>query len=104
MCLAGVSVPQVRELLWGNNPILGCILLGSLGIFTIGFLDDLARLAPKTKLIGEFVVAGLVVWGANLSFTEIQFLGLGSVSIPAWLRNWISDFLDRWNGQCRKPD
>ena len=52
MCLAGVSVPQVREMLWGNNPILGCILLGSLGIFTIGFLDDLARLAPKTKLLG----------------------------------------------------
>ena len=50
MCLAGVSVPQVREMMWGNNPILGCILLGSLGIFTIGFLDDLARLAPKTKL------------------------------------------------------
>ena len=84
-CLAGFSVPQVREMLWGNNPILGYILLGSLGIFAIGFLDDLARLAPKTKLIGEFVVAGLVVWGANLSFTEIQFLGLGSVSIPAWL-------------------
>ena len=85
ICLAGVSVPQVREMMWGNNPILGCILLGSLGIFAIGFLDDLARLAPKTKLFGEFFIAGLVVLGANLSFTEIQFLGLGSISIPAWL-------------------
>jgi len=85
ICLAGVSVPQVREMLLGNNPILGCILLGSLGIFAIGFLDDLARLAPKTKLLGEFVIAGLVVWGANLSFNEIQFLGLGSVNIPEWL-------------------
>ena len=85
MGLAGLSVPQVREMMWGSNPILGCILLGALGIFVIGFLYDLARLAPKTKLIGEFVVAGLVVWGANLSFTDIQFLGLGSVSIPAWL-------------------
>ena len=92
MCLAGVSVPQVREMLWGNNPILGCILLGSLGIFTIGFLDDLARLSPKTKLLGEFVVAGLVVWGANLSFTEIQFLGLGSVSIPVWLGIGLATF------------
>ena len=92
MCLAGVSVPQVRETLWGNNPILGCILLGSLGIFTIGFLDDLARLAPKTKLLGEFTVAGLVVWGANLSFTEIQFLGLGSVTIPAWLGIGLATF------------
>jgi UDP-GlcNAc:undecaprenyl-phosphate/decaprenyl-phosphate GlcNAc-1-phosphate transferase len=92
MCLAGVSVPQVREMMWGNNPILGCILLGSLGIFTIGFLDDLARLAPKTKLLGEFVVAGLVVWGANLSFTEIQFLGLGSVTIPALLGIGLAAF------------
>ena len=92
ICMAGVSVPQVREMLWGNNPILGSILLGSLGIFAIGFLDDLARLAPRTKLLGEFVVAGLVVWGANLSFTEIQFLGIGSVSIPAWLGIGLATF------------
>ena len=92
ICIAGFSVPVVRELMWGNNPILGCILLGSLGIFTIGFLDDLARLAPKTKLTGEFVIAGLVVWGANLSFTEIQFLGLGSISIPVWLGIGLATF------------
>jgi UDP-GlcNAc:undecaprenyl-phosphate GlcNAc-1-phosphate transferase len=92
MCLAGVSVHQVREIMWGNNPILGYILIGSLGIFTIGFLDDLARLSPKTKLLGEFVVAGLVVWAANLSFTEIQFLGLGSVTIPTWLGVGLATF------------
>jgi UDP-GlcNAc:undecaprenyl-phosphate GlcNAc-1-phosphate transferase len=92
MCLAVVSVPQVREMLWGNNPILGFILFGTLGIFAIGFLDDLARLAPKTKLVGEFVFAGLVVWGANLSFTEIQFLGLGSISIPAWIGIGLATF------------
>ena len=92
MCLAGFSVPQVREMLWVNNPILGYILLGSLGIFAIGFLDDLARLAPKTKLFGEFLIAGLVVWGANLSFTEIQFLGLGSVTIPALLGFGLATF------------
>jgi len=34
---AGFSVPIVRELMWGNNPILGYILLGSIGIFVIGF-------------------------------------------------------------------
>jgi UDP-GlcNAc:undecaprenyl-phosphate GlcNAc-1-phosphate transferase len=92
ICLAGVFVPQVREMMWGNNPILGCILLGSLGIFAVGFLDDLARLAPKTKLFGEFFIAGLVVWGANLSLTEIQFLGLGSISIPAWLGIGLATF------------
>ncbi|MEC8420714.1 MAG: MraY family glycosyltransferase [Verrucomicrobiota bacterium] len=81
---AGLFVPQFRDLIFGSNQFVGVILLGSVGIFIIGFLDDLARLAPKTKLIGEFLVAGFVVWGAHLSFTEIQFLGLGSISIPAW--------------------
>jgi UDP-GlcNAc:undecaprenyl-phosphate GlcNAc-1-phosphate transferase len=38
------------------------------------------------------MVAGLVVWGANLSFTEIQFLGLGSISIPAWLGILLATF------------
>jgi UDP-GlcNAc:undecaprenyl-phosphate GlcNAc-1-phosphate transferase len=82
---AGFFVPQFRGLIFGANPFVGVILLGSVGVFIIGFLDDLSRLAPKTKLIGEFLVAGFVVWGADLSFTEIQFLGLGSVSIPTWL-------------------
>ena len=81
---AGIFVPQFREMIAGDNPFLGLILLGSLGIFVIGFLDDLARLSPKVKLIGEFLIACLVVWGADLSFTEIQFLGLGTVSIPFW--------------------
>ena len=82
---AGLFVPQFREMIYGANPFVGVILLGSVGVFIIGFLDDLARLAPKTKLIGEFLIAGFVVWGANLSFTEIQFLGFGSLTIPAWL-------------------
>jgi UDP-GlcNAc:undecaprenyl-phosphate GlcNAc-1-phosphate transferase len=92
MCIAGYTVPQVREMMWGSNPILGYILLGSLGIFVIGFLDDLARLSPRIKLVGEFAVAGLVVWGANLSFSEIQFLGLGIVSVPSWLGLGLSIF------------
>jgi UDP-GlcNAc:undecaprenyl-phosphate GlcNAc-1-phosphate transferase len=82
--VAGLTVPQLSELLWANNPVIGSVLLGSLGIFTIGFLDDLARLSPKTKLFGEFLIAALVVWGANLSFTSVQFLGLGSISFPEW--------------------
>ncbi len=85
MCLGGFSVPQIREMMWGNNPIIGSILIGSIGIFAIGFLDDLARLSPKTKLFGEFLIAGLVVWGAELSFSNVQFLGLGSIDFSAWV-------------------
>jgi UDP-GlcNAc:undecaprenyl-phosphate GlcNAc-1-phosphate transferase len=83
--IAALAVPHLAEMLWENNPVIGSIILGSIGIFVIGFLDDLARLAPKTKLFGEFLTAGLVVWGANLSFTEIQFLGLGSITFPEWV-------------------
>ena len=71
-------------MLFGDNPIIGSIMLGSIGIFVIGFFDDLARLAPKTKLLGEFLIAGLVVWGASLSFTSVQFLGFGTISFPEW--------------------
>ena len=83
--IAVLTVPQLSELLWGNNPVIGSIILGSIGIFVIGFLDDLARLSPKVKLFGEFLIAGLVVWGANLFFNSVQFLGLGSFSFPEWL-------------------
>lgn len=62
---AGIFVPQFREMIAGDNPFLGLILLGSLGIFVIGFFDDLARLSPKAKLLGEFLIAGLVVWGLS---------------------------------------
>ena len=81
---AVLTVPQLSKLLWGNDPVIGSIILGLLGIFTIGLLDDLARLSPKTKLFGEFLIAGLVVWGANLSFSSVEFLGLGSVNFPEW--------------------
>ena len=82
--IAGLTVPQLKQFLVGQNPVIGSILLGSLGIFVIGFLDDLARLSPKTKLIGEFLIAALVTWGANLSFTSVQFMGFGSISFPDW--------------------
>ena len=83
--IAAWAVPQLSTLLWGNNPVIGSIILGAIGIFIIGFLDDLARLAPKTKLLGEFVIAWLVVWGTNLSFSSVQFLGLGLLTFPEWV-------------------
>ena len=67
-----------------KNPVIGAIVLGSIGIFIIGFLDDLARLSPKTKLVGEFFIAGLVVFGANLSFTSVQFFSHGTINFPEW--------------------
>jgi len=82
--VGGVFIPQLREMLWGENAFGGFILVGAIAIFVIGIFDDLSRLSPKTKLVGEFLVAATVVWGARFSFTEVQFLGLGTISFPEW--------------------
>ena len=85
LLVGGVFIPQLREMLWGENPFGGYILIGAVAIFVIGILDDLSRLSPKTKLVGEFLIAAIVVSGARFSFTEVQFLGLGTISFPEWL-------------------
>ena len=35
--IAGFAVPQLSTMLWGNDSLIGSIILGSLGIFTIRF-------------------------------------------------------------------
>ena len=71
-------------MLAGKNPVIGSIIIGSSWDFCLGFLDDLcARLSPKTKLLGEFLIAGLVVWGKFI-FTSVQLLEPGSISFPEW--------------------
>ena len=82
---AATFVPQLQAMLIGDNPLIGAVVLGSIGIFVVGFFDDLARLSPKIKLLAEFLIVGLVVWGANLSFTAVQFLGFGTVGFPQWV-------------------
>ena len=59
--VGGVFIPQLRAMLWGENPFGGYILVGAVAIFVIGILDDLSRLSPKTKLVGEFLVAAIAV-------------------------------------------
>ena len=71
--IAALAVPQLSELFWGNNPVIGSIIFGSLGIFIIGFLDDLARLAPKTKLFGEFLIADLLYGEPNYLLLPFNF-------------------------------
>tara|TARA_B100001093_G_scaffold100534_1_gene92612 strand:+ start:17013 stop:18575 length:1563 start_codon:yes stop_codon:yes gene_type:complete len=83
--IGGLTVPDLRNILWGENPAAGYVILGALAIFVIGVFDDLSRLSPRSKLLGEFAAIGLVVWGAELSFNHIEFLGLGTLNIPNWV-------------------
>ena len=83
--ISGMGVSQLNIRLWGPNPVSDRLILGSLGIFIIGLLDDLARLSPKTKLFGEFLIAGLVVWGANLSFSAFEVFSIRTAEFPSWI-------------------
>ena len=85
LLIGGFTVPDLEVALWGENPVAGIIILGSLVIFGIGVLDDLSRLSPRVKLLGEFLTVGVVVWFADLSFSTVEIIGLGSVSFPSWI-------------------
>ena len=85
LCFGGLTVPELRNTLWGDSHVGGIVVLGSLSIFVIGVLDDLSRLSPKVKLFGEFVTAGFVVWFAKLGFYNVEFLGFGNLAIPEWM-------------------
>ena len=82
LLIGGLTVPSVGDTLWGEEPVAGYIILGSLVIFGIGILDDLSRLSPRVKLIGEFLTVGLVVWFSELSFSSVEFEGLFTLSFP----------------------
>ena len=56
LLFGGLTVPELRNTLWGDSHVGGVVVLGSLSIFVIGVLDDLSRLSPKVKLLGEFLI------------------------------------------------
>ncbi|MDC0156975.1 undecaprenyl/decaprenyl-phosphate alpha-N-acetylglucosaminyl 1-phosphate transferase [Verrucomicrobia bacterium] len=85
LLLGGFTVPSLSEALWGEHPVAGIIILGSLAIFGIGVLDDLSRLSPRIKLLGEFVIVGAVVWFADLSFSTVEVISIGSLVFPEWV-------------------
>lgn len=85
LMIGGFTVPSLGAALWGTAPIAGIIILGSLVIFGIGVLDDLSRLSPRIKLLGEFITVGVVVWFADLSFSTVEIIGIGSLTFPSWI-------------------
>ena len=99
-------MPSLEATLWGQNPVAGIIILGSLVIFGIGVLDDLSRLSPRVKLFGEFLTVGVVVWFADLSFSTVEVIGIGSFSFPDWVGfglacwtgGWLAARLPGWLG------
>lgn len=60
LCPSGPTPPSVR---W-------TVVLGSLGMFGLGFWDDVRKLGAKTKLLGQIALALAVYWGG----VQIQWL------------------------------
>ena len=56
--IVGFAVQKLSKMILANDQVFGSIILGSIRIFIIGFLGDLSRLAPKTKLIVFFMTSG----------------------------------------------
>ena len=62
------------------------LLIGGLIIFTIGLLDDLRPLSPRTKFIGQVIACVLTMTLGNLYITDLgNLFGQENVSLPFWL-------------------
>ena len=57
------------------SPIRSAILIGGTMVFVLGVIDDIVRLAPATKLVGQVVAAtAAVMLGIEAAFVEARML------------------------------
>lgn len=65
------------------------LLLGSAGMFALGFVDDLKNLSPYVKLVGQALVISLAFWGGvqivGLDLPGSYYLVLNALSFPVTL-------------------
>ena len=60
------------------------ILTASILILFIGLKDDLVTLSPVKKIIGQFIAAGIIIFMADIRFTNLHgFLGIYEIGIGA---------------------
>jgi UDP-GlcNAc:undecaprenyl-phosphate GlcNAc-1-phosphate transferase len=77
------------------------IVIGGLGLFLIGLLDDFVKLKPYQKLVGQVCIAtALVFWGVVLPFSNSEFTN--SLITLIWIvaiTNAVN-LLDNIDGLC----
>ncbi len=84
-----VFFPERRAAVPGRNTVI----LSSLAMFVLGWMDDLKPLGAKKKLIGQLLIAGAVAWAGlgiqrfKIPFTSevINLGGWGVVVTIVWL-------------------
>ncbi len=81
---------------------LGAILLGALGMTTLGVLDDKFELRPLHKFLGQLLIASLVAI-AGVRITLFVHSPVFSFAITVlWILTLINafNFMDNMNGLC----
>lgn len=87
--LAWLMVSQMYPLATDNVISLG-ILLGGLGFFATGLMDDLFDLSPFTRLGMQALLSGLV-WSLGIRLEALPLPGL-TETLPPWL-SLVATFL-----------
>ena len=69
------------------------IVLPALGLLLLSLVDDMRDLSPRMRLIGHFLAAGIVLWGAGV---ELIWL-LPVLLFVVWMTN-LYNFMDGSDG------
>ena len=81
---------------------LAGILLGALGMLVLGLLDDKYELRPRTKFVGQFMVATLVA-ASGVQITLFVHSAIFHYAVTIlWIITLINafNFMDNMNGLC----
>ena len=85
-----------RDLSPEQSRQIGWLMLGGLGFFGLGLLDDLINLSPFLRLAVQISIASLVWWaGIRVEFLTVPGLGLvvlNQLSLPLTVL-WITGVL-----------
>jgi len=69
--VAGTLAPVVLNA--GADPRLGVVAAGTLSAMCLGLIDDMRRLRPTSKIVGQVAIAsGLAIGGVHVEIVEFQ--------------------------------
>ena len=81
---------------------LSGILIGALGMLSLGWLDDKHELSPRPKFIGQLLVAFLVASSGARITLFVPYPALHYIITMVWILTVVNafNFMDNMNGLC----
>jgi UDP-GlcNAc:undecaprenyl-phosphate GlcNAc-1-phosphate transferase len=74
---------------WFFATKLGLALLGFVVIAAVGLIDDMKRIDPLPKYLGQFVAALIAIWsGVIFLYLDLPYLGRLELAFP-WTGGWL---------------